>query len=217
MSSEQAGEHAAVEGAPAAPPAGRRADWFTVFLMIACAALAVLVVVLARENRSLKRELAHLPALHPPTPRADELKIGDSIGAVTLIDASGARTELTFDAPSRRTLVLVYSQGCHICDEMKPIWARHVPARPPAGLRVLAVCTDRPQDFDPAKAEGIPCDRFALANAPATAFVRLRMIPATLLLDDHGVVQGLWWGYDPQSSEPELAEGLRAAGIGAQE
>ena len=121
---------------PGAEPASR--PWgekvFTAFLVLACLALSVLVVLLARENRKLEAELVAVSREAP----AEAWKPGDRLAPLTLVDGEGAAETLAFDRGEGRTLLLLLSPGCPACEAILPFWEFLVEGAP-RDLRVVGV------------------------------------------------------------------------------
>jgi hypothetical protein len=87
-------------------------------LFLACGvALAVSNVVLARRVSKLQ----HLDDLINTSNR---LQPGTSVPPLVGYDISGKKVTYTFADDSRETVMLIFSPGCHACDENWPRWTR---------------------------------------------------------------------------------------------
>jgi hypothetical protein len=189
-----------------ADPAGRpRRDPFTLFLVVACIALAVLVIVLARQNRQLKSGLAAL--LAPELP-ADALKTGDRVEPIALL-GEGSRKELVeFSPDGPKTLLLVFSAHCPACEKTLPIWNDFL-ASAPAGLRTIGIQTDRPgaaPDVSGIVPASLRFPVFSVATPKPSALDKMPYVPVTVLLDGHGRVVRVWFGIPTKKQLDELRE-----------
>jgi hypothetical protein len=174
---------------------------FNMFLISACFALAVLVLFLAWQNRKLKEEIAELmiPQI-PPT----ALKQGDSMEPLNFIDEAGKDTLLGFG--EGKTLLLIFSPQCPACIETIPVWNDMLQEAPAAtriaGLRLAA------------EVESTVITRFPIytpTDDGSGLAGRIPYIPATLLIDEHGIIE--WVKYGALTDEDvetlsEILEGL---------
>jgi thiol-disulfide isomerase/thioredoxin len=187
--------------------APKRRDGFTLFLGVATALLAVLVLLLARQNRNLKAELSALATGLPP----GALKSGDLLAPFDLIDADGKTTHVGFDGHGE-TLLLVFSATCGACQETLPVWDRLLKEPPRASLHVIGIQTDFPREPgapNPLALPDLPFPVFgaptALAAAPLTKFPS---IPAAALLDGKGAVTAVWFGVPTDAQVSEMRRAL---------
>ena len=186
-----------------ADPQRRGLDPFTGFLMLACAVLAVLVVLLALQNRELKTQIVAMAAA---VPVAHGLEAGDSLGELTLRDAAGSEFSLEFGGGSQRTVLLVFSTQCPACQETLPIWSDLLAAGENFGARVLAVQLDEADD--PAGVV-LPVPIYHLNHELSPAMQEIPYIPATIVLDGGGTVEQIWFGVLQQEATESLATAIR--------
>jgi thiol-disulfide isomerase/thioredoxin len=191
----------------AAEETGRpRRDPFMLFLVVACIALAVLVIFLARQNRQLKASLASLAASQVP---ADALKAGDRVEPFALLGEAGRKDRLEFSPDGSKTLLLVFSTHCPACERALPIWNDFVAAGPPAHLRVVGIETDRP-GAAPELGGIVPASLrfpvFSVEQPPPPVMARVPYVPATVLLDGHGRVVKVWFGIPTKEQIGELRD-----------
>lgn len=188
---------------------------FTGFLILACAALCLLVLLLSRENRQLKARVQQLvmqPPGRPPAP-----KIGDTLTPLTVIDKSGAQTTLalaaTPDLPNQRTLILALSASCPHCETTIPIWneiLRQVgsPAVRIVGLQLEAQTAAQLQPtLATFEVRGI-------LNPRETWAYSIPMVPATIMTSPTGVIEHAWFGELSKSQQEELTTALIRASAG---
>jgi peroxiredoxin len=180
------------------------------FLMVACAALSVLVVLLAMQNLKLKKQIA-AGGGHAAE---EAVKPGESFGNLTLKDAAGSGRPLEFGQGEERTLLLVFSVHCPACEQTFPVWDDLVRGLgSPPGLRIVGVQTDRPDpDADPGSTvtASFPYDVFGLDYEHSDAMKHIPYIPATVVLDTKGVVEKVWFGLLTEDSVEEVREAVGA-------
>jgi len=99
---------------------------FAWFLGASCLGLAILVVLLARQNRSLRAQLdaalsnlspAGANAAGPAKPRGGELHIGDQLEPLATF-GSPLGDALRFSGGSAATLLFVFGGDCEACEGM---------------------------------------------------------------------------------------------------
>jgi thiol-disulfide isomerase/thioredoxin len=179
-------------------------DRFTLFLGVACAALAVLTLLLAWQNRTLKSELA--AAANAPLPGG--LKAGDTLSAFDVVDATGKQSHITFGG-HQRTLLLVFSSTCGACRETIPTWNRLLAEGVPSAVQVVGVQTDF-QHGD-ASALSIPDLRFPVFGAvdpKAEPLSKFPAIPGAAVIDGTGAVKSAWIGVPTDAQVSELRRAL---------
>jgi thiol-disulfide isomerase/thioredoxin len=191
-----------------AEEAGRppRRDPFTMFLVVACIVLAVLVIVLARQNRQLKASFAALAASQVP---ADALKTGDRVEPFAILGEGARKERLEFSPDGPKTLLLVFSTHCPACERTLPIWNEFLTAGPPAGLRAVGVETDHPGAAPELggivpPALGFPV--FSVEQPSPPVLGKIPYVPATVLLDGHGRVVKVWFGIPTKEQLGELRD-----------
>lgn len=176
----------------------RRIDPFTTFLMIACLALAVLVVLLARQNRELKTEIAEIIS---GMPAAHGVEAGDPLGAMTLRDETGSDVPLEFAGGEQATVLLVFSTHCPACQETIPLWSETFAAASESTARVLAVQLDEPTDD---AGVVLPVPVYHLNRELSPAMEGIPYIPATIVLDGRGIVERIWFGVPEEEAITSL-------------
>lgn len=187
------------------------------FMMVACLVLVILVLMLARQNVQLKKELGSFTA-----GGADQVHMeGQVFPVLTVFDQAGNDHTIDFGqgAAGRQTLLLVYSSQCPACVQTIPLWEdvflglRTRPENESGPVEVLAIQTDLP---DPAKPDAdlgamltlaLPFPVFGIRD-PATMeeLSRIPYIPAALLLDSDGKVVRTWIGVPSEEVQSELKQ-----------
>lgn len=189
----------------------QRGGWFTVFLMVACGVLSVLVVLLAVQNMRLKRELSEQYA----GPMKDALQKGERLPNLTLVGENGAAGPLEFGQGEERTLLLVFSVRCPACEQTFPIWeelVQQVHGTP--GLRMVGVQTDLAGEAESHPSgtlpPAFPFGIFGVDYEASEAMSKIPYIPATIILDKEGVVEEVWFGVPEGDQLEEIREALGA-------
>jgi len=193
---------------PAPADSARRPgrDPFTLFLVVACIALAALVIVLAWQNRQLKRGLAGPSAPELP---ADALKAGDRLEPFAVLDEAGGKRLLEFSPDGPKTLLLVFSAHCPACERTLPIWSEFLASTPGASLRAIGIQTDRPgaaPDTSGIVTAALGFPVFSPEAKRPPALEKVPYVPATILLDGHGRVVQVWFGMPTGHQLDELRE-----------
>lgn len=174
---------------------------FTGFLVIACSALAVLVVMLASQNAELKEQIAAASR----APSVDALGEGDAVGPVGLVDARGGETELRFDEAGPATLVLVVSGTCDFCARTVPVWNGLFAGLPPERLRVVGIEVGGPPGGTASLGYGLRVPLHTAPGAGSTWLRRIPMVPAAVLVNPGGVVAKVWLGEPGEADRREMA------------
>jgi len=198
-----------MSGADAGAP--RRSGAFNVFLMVACAALSVLVVLLAVQNLRLKKALSqHGPGALPE----NALHEGESFTGLSLVQWDEQSRPLQFGQGENRTLLLIFSTSCGACERTFPIWEQVV-----AGLseesktRVVGVQTDAShgasEDPGGLMTEALTFPVFAVDYDASPIMGRIPGVPATVLLDAAGIVEKVWFGAPENDVIDEMRSALR--------
>jgi len=173
---------------------------FTVFLMVACAALAVLVLLLAMQNRRLKEQLSTL--LTPQMP-PDALREGNVLEPLALLDEGGNRIVLSFEGAGEQTLLLFFSPDCPACRETIPVWSALLQSRPlevrVAGVRLGGEVEDVPN---------LPFTVYTPEDGGKSLGGKIPFVPATILLDDGGAIERVWYGMLDEGKQSELRDAL---------
>lgn len=177
----------------------KKTDPFTVFLSVASIALAALVLLLAKQNRDLKGQLA-AAATHP-----DEIKTGETLPPLTTVTDSGEQVPL--QTPDATNVVLVFSSTCPACEQALPIWKELIEAGIGSGVNVIGVQTDRfkkPGDPPLALALPLPFPVVGITRLPGEAMERIPFIPAAIVTDSARVVRHVWFGVPDDARKSEL-------------
>jgi peroxiredoxin len=185
-----------------------RIDSFVIFLVVACVALAGLVVALSLQNRSLKQQLAQGGARTAPP----EYKPGDVVPALNVVSDDGTSKPIGFGEGESKTLLLVFSAHCPACQQTVPIW-RKVFAEPPAsGVRIVGIQTDR-LDRNPAApvelGASFPFPVYGYKRTSDDPLSKVPFIPTVLLVDAKGAVVKTWSGVPNEGATAELVAALR--------
>ena len=110
-------------------------------------------------------------------------------------DREGAPLTVTYDDPSRLTLVYVFSPACHYCNENWPNWSRLMSKARPEAVRIVAVDITGRSTADyiaQHHLEGLPL--FRGVDYATLAAYNILAVPATLLVRPDGTVERSWKG-----------------------
>jgi hypothetical protein len=179
--------------------------------MVACGVLSVLVILLAVQNMRLKSELSEQFA----GPMKDALQKGEKLAGLTLVGENGTTGPLEFGQGEERTLLLVFSVHCPACEQTFPIWEELVSeVHGTPGLRMVAVQTDLAGE-DESHPSGtlppaFPFGIFGVDYEASDAMAKIPYIPATIILDNQGVVEAVWFGMPEGDQIGEIREALGA-------
>ena len=176
-------------------------------LSLACAVLAVEVVVLAVQNRRLEarvREVAASASGEAPLARDEALRFapGDALPLLELVAADGEHETLPLDAQLGPGLLLVYAGGCRACDDALPVWEREGAEAIRRGWRVIGLRLDRA----PEAGAHVPFPVYHLAEPPRPELAR---VPITLIFEGDGTIRWLHYGTLGETGRTELERHVR--------
>lgn len=204
---------------PVAPAPARQGEangslrWFLGFLVVATVALSVLVVLLARQNRELKAQLAAQAAAPEPTPVPSWLSPGQELPALPGIDQAGAPATLTFGGDAPASLALVISGSCGHCEAAMKVWGRQLDRVSNTKLRIVCIQIDAPSPQYFQKLDH-PWPMFGAALDKPVWTRQLPIIPVAVLLDARGKITHTWLGDMDPKQEEEFMFALIGAGVG---
>ena len=191
--------------------------WFTPFLMVACIALGVVVVLM---SRTISRQSAERAALHEQLVEVNDrlakeiqrtsVRRGDAFGVVTLRAADGTETPTRFDWGARSTMVLVVSGGCEACAAAVGTW-RSVVEGPHPNCDVIVMALDTLPEAEEAALDALGVDRFVAVDGRTSTLGGLRLVPATILIGPDGVIERVWHGVVSDAVAAEMSEALARA------
>lgn len=194
-----------------------RAGWFTPFLMVACVALAAVVVVQVRTNRSLRTDIAGLradlekTAAELLTARGTKpLAVGDAIEDLKLQDEKGMWNPRSFVTSGRSTLMLIASHGCEACAATAPVWETILAGPHPNCDAILVYIDGPPTPND--EHSFLPVGRYFVHKGRDTSLGRLTMIPSTVLIGPDGVIDHVWYGVIDPDMMREISDVIADAG-----
>jgi hypothetical protein len=169
-------------------------------------ALAVVTALLAWQNLQLKAELA------TDDPMRNALRPGSVIDVPALI---GPEVQPALDIgvsdPREQTLILAFTRSCPSCQELLPYWNGLVGQIEPTLVRVLGVEFGISGYVAPDDGVEPQFDSRRIELAEARELNRqVPVVPATILVDDQGVVQRVWFGLldDQDQRDLRLALGI---------
>jgi len=196
--------HDTHDGTTTGPGGSKGEKVFNIFLMVACAALAVLVLLLAMQNRRLKEQVSNL--LTPQMP-PEALQQGDTLEPLALLDDGGNRILLNFESGRAKTLLLFFSPDCPACRQTMPVWSTLLQDRPVA-VRVAGVRLGGEMEDVP----NLPFAVYAPEDGGKSLAGKIPFIPATVFLDQGGTIERVWYGVLDEEKQADLRELLAPAG-----
>jgi hypothetical protein len=169
-------------------------SWYTVFVSVCCLVLMVIVLLLVRQNRSLRQQLSAGPSLEVGREvRGDSERFFTSLGLV----GDEGPFQIDYSRDGRQTLLLVFSKSCGACEDILPLWTELVAPISQADMRVYGVRIDQTgadQDWGPAAS--LPFDVYRVDRS-VTREIGDIVLPSTVLLDDEGNIERVWYGMPP--------------------
>lgn len=185
-----------------------RVDWLIVALVTLSISLAGLNYWLVAETRSLRSQLVaamNLSALKLV------LQPGTRVPPLTGFDLEGNRIEYTYGAPTRKTLMFVFSPDCPACTEVWPRWRQLMQSLDDRGFRLVALDKSGTVGADYVqhhRFESVPL--IARPDAKTVIGYNLNVTPQLILVDTDGVAIGAWSGQQLSRDESlSLSRALR--------
>lgn len=157
---------------------------YTFFLHVAVIALAVQVIILAKQNRELKNPLQNL--------RGEQLKEGDMF---SLQNLNYAEAGVQLDTTSRAQLIFVMTTTCPFCKESIPDWNK-LTEKVSLKLSVFSISLDAKKET----AEYVTKNNISYPVLCSLDGENFRMqnkiigVPKTILRDKTGKVLKVWTG-----------------------
>ena len=181
--------------------------WLILFATLT-AALGLALVLERRENRRLREDLVALAAAKAA---ASGIEPGQALSPFTLHDAAGADVRLDFTGEFAGTVLLVHASSCDACASSAAHWRSAVDQAERSDVRVLCIQTDA-EAGTPLSLEGLPAS-LAVPLPPVGWLGAIPAVPATLVLDENGVLVRVWYGELDSDVAQELARTI--AGLSA--
>jgi hypothetical protein len=175
-------------------------------LVVVLGAVLMLVnVMLVEQNKKLK-VLASRPD------RALEVKPGTALPPLEGLDISGATNSVRYGQDLRKTVLLILSPRCQVCDGNMPNWKAIINGLDRRSFRLAAVSL---------QSEGFRAylSRHGVDNIPTLTKLdpkqmvayNLALTPQTILIDSDGKVEKVWTGLlrGKDKQDVELALNVR--------
>lgn len=182
----------------------RKGGAFTIFLAVFCAGLSAEVVLLVRKTGNLEQKLA-LAMAGAPT-----IRPGDAFGPFTVVDEFGESTLIEFGEDQPETLLLAFNHECDACDEAFPLWNEVIPVAISNALRVVPIHLGLEDGHSDGESHALPVQAFSISPADMEPFRKIARIPATLLLNNEGVVEHAWSGIPTPHEANMLRDAIAA-------
>lgn len=193
--------------APTTPIASRL---FTGFLVVACIALSVLVVVLTKQNADLRAHFAEAAERGS----ANSLAVGDRLEPLPTFGADAASASaLAFGDGRFGTVIFAVSATCPACVASSPYFERVNAAHASDAVRVVCAQLDSKTAAElTAHGAGVPV--VGVTEGHKTWFTRVRMVPATIVIDHEGAVRATYFGELSARQQDDLDALLKQAANG---
>jgi hypothetical protein len=182
--------------------------WTLLFAALT-AALCVALLGVLRENRHLRDEVRSLVR---EKARAAGFEPGHALAPVALRDAAGNDVRVDFANEFLGTVFLIHAAGCGACARTGLSWRGAVETAARPDVRVVCVQTDG--IAEPLALEGLPAS-LAVPLPPEGWLADLPAVPATLVVDENGVLTRAWFEELDETAARELTDAI--AGLGATE
>lgn len=181
-------------------------DRFGTFLAVASVALAVLVVLLAVQNRGLKEDLSACRASHASP--SDALAEGDTLDPVPVFDPEGNRTLLEFASGTH--VLLIYSSTCPACEETLPVWNAWLDGGAFGRATLRAVRTDPPSVESPSAQSpaALRLPVHLVDRTGANPLRRVYLVPCTLVVEPGGTVRLAIYGVPTEGDRERVREAV---------
>lgn len=172
---------------------------YVLFLHVAVLALAVEVVVLARQNSELKN----------PKDRGgkEQLAVGDSL---SINDLKPLKANYTLPVNSPNQLLFVFTTTCPFCKKNLDNWKKLSEIAKEKNIAVVGIALDLP-DSTAKYMSANKIDFNVLFPADVNAYrqkYKLLGVPKTILRDSSGVVRGVWTGLLNGQQVEEVASAI---------
>ena len=182
--------------------------WWTMLFATMTAALSVALAFELRENRRLRGDLVAMAAAKA---RAAGIEPGQPLAPFTLHDAAGTNVRVDFAGGFPGTVLLLHASGCDACANSRAHWRSAIEQAARPDVRVVCIQTDG-EEGTPLSLEGLPAS-LAVPLPPMGWLGAIPAVPATLVLDEGGVLVQVWYGELDAGIAEELARTI--AGLSA--
>lgn len=162
--------------------------WLAGAFCLVAAGIVLLNVLLVRQNRSLKNQLAERPpAWRPP--------VGAVISPIKGVDLNGQTVLLNWGADTRDTFLFVFSPHCAVCTQTWPTWRALAGSAQATRHRLVYVNMLPPLKEDYVKKWGLENSIvIAELDPQSIAAANIRMTPEVIRLSSSGKIEQAWIG-----------------------
>ena len=169
---------------------------FVAFLGLVFLVMAVELILLVRQNRALKAEVARLEGevAAAGSQAAPWFKTGDLVEPIELTSVEGSVERLGYDDPTSETVLLFFSPDCEACRDNIENWKRLQSSADSRRRRFVYVSTAEPEKTAEFARDHLLQGPILLSTAATLESYRVRGIPATLVVGPGGVVRQAWVG-----------------------
>jgi hypothetical protein len=149
-------------------------------------------ILLVRENQRLASALA---SAEETRRSISEVPPGTVVPALIGRNADGDPANIAYAQDRRRTLLLVFSSSCPVCEENWPTWRAMLEGIDEEEVRVVALDLPSRAPSDYLKRHGLR-KNWVIRNVDQkiVAAYRLNLVPQTIIIGPGGRVQATWTG-----------------------
>lgn len=173
-----------------------------VLLTVLGGVLVVVNILLVRQNAKLRYNLERITRQYY---RQVELPLDSFVPPLDGVDSNGTRSVVSYGVDPRKTLLLVFSPTCEVCDENWPSWNRIVASIEELSVRVVGVNISETLPDEYVGGFGLSGMQVLtqLDDEDKRAY-RLSLTPQTILVNAYGRVEGVWSGRLGSDREQEI-------------
>jgi peroxiredoxin len=160
-------------------------------LVVALLISAFSVVWLWRENASLRTALKRSPeSLWGP----QALQVGDIVPTLDTIDTRGRAARISF-REAKRSVVIIFSTGCDVCEEEIPVWNRLATWALSSDYPVVGISIDslaQTQQYIINK--NLAFNTLIMPGKPALRAYRVVSVPVVMIVSSRNAIEWLHYG-----------------------
>jgi peroxiredoxin len=169
--------------------------------------LLATTALLARQNTHLKASLAL--ALESRN-RAEEPRLGVRLPPLAGYDAEGRAVRMDYKG-RHGTMLLVFTPSCPICAQTWTTWRQLIPYAGDRATKVYAIdlSASVSPSFASEHAPGVPFMSVTLDTLAMAAY-RFSLVPRTMVVDEEGILKGVWSGALDETAVKEITNAITA-------
>jgi len=182
-----------------------------ILLYLLLVALAVEVVILARQNSILKAQLQMKGAIRPKVPPIEE---GMKVPPIKVKSLDGKDYTIEYEASSKKTLLYFFSLSCPQCMRNIPMWRKLTDVLKDEPLvRIYGVVrgqVESAREYTEGFSLNFPVTVNPVSDSTLGKKYHIRFVPTTLLIDEDGRVVKAFTGVLSDSTQQEILNNIYA-------